>query len=100
MKKTTYTSFAIPIVSVKMPVNELRKIHLKKEVKGIMEIINKEIMNYESLEELDFKAGYIAGKINEKASNGLITQKHQDALMGILYTSYKIMRDMERGIVE
>ena len=69
----------------------------KREVKAIMAAIDKEMASYKSLAELDFRAGYMTGKIYEKEAGGLITPGHRDALIGILYAKYESTRGLEYG---
>ena len=69
----------------------------QREVEEILKTIDRELRDYRNLEELAFKAGYTAGKIHERPLTGKIAQKHEDALMGILYARYELIRDLERG---
>lgn len=75
-----------------IPSKDLRT---KSEVKNMILMIDRELNNNNSLPELDFKAGYIAGKIYEKALAGLITPYYQEKLTNILHTKYEIMRTLE-----
>jgi len=69
----------------------------KSEVKNILSLIDRELNNHDTLTELDFKAGYIAGIIHEKEANRLITSSYKDELISVLYAKYEIMRTLEEG---
>lgn len=72
-------------------------LRMKREVKAIMATIDKEMANYKSLAELDFRAGYVTGKIYEKEAVGLITPGYRDELIRILYAKYETIRGLENG---
>lgn len=67
----------------------------KAEVKTTLSMIDRELGNYKSLPELDFRAGYVAGRIYEKEAAGLITPGLKDELLSILYTKYQVIRSLE-----
>lgn len=66
-----------------------------REVKAMMAVIDKEMANYKSLAELDFRAGYVAGRIYEKEAAGCITPGHKQELINILYSKYETIRGLE-----
>ena len=66
-----------------------------REVKAMMAVIERELENYKSLAELDFRAGYVAGRIYEKEAAGCITPGHKQDLINILYTKYETIRGLE-----
>ena len=66
-----------------------------REVKAMMAVIDRELENYKSLAELDFRAGYVAGRIYEKEAAGCITPGHKQDLINILYTKYETIRGLE-----
>lgn len=66
-----------------------------REVKAMMAVIDKELANYKSLAELDFRAGYVAGRIYEKEAAGHITQGHKQELINVLYSKYETIRGLE-----
>lgn len=66
-----------------------------KEVKAMIAVIDRELANYKSLAELDFRAGYVAGRIYEKEAAGCITPGHKQELINILYTKYETIRGLE-----
>ena len=68
---------------------------IKREVRAIMAAIDKELGNYQSLAELDFRAGFVTGKIYEKEAAGLITPGYRAELIRILYAKYETIRDLE-----
>lgn len=76
---------------------DTQEMNTKREIKAIMAAIDKEMTSYKSLAELDFRAGYMTGKIYEKEAVGLITPGHRDALIGILYAKYETIRGLEIG---
>jgi hypothetical protein len=61
----------------------------------MMAVIDRELENYKSLAELDFRAGYVAGRIYEKEAAGCITPGHKQDLINILYTKYETIRGLE-----
>ena len=66
-----------------------------REVKAMMAVIDQEMGNCRSLAELDFLAGYVAGRIYEKESAGCITPRHKQELINILYAKYETIRGLE-----
>ena len=72
-----------------------RNLAVKREVRAIMSMIDKELGNYQSLAELDFRAGFVTGKINEKEAAGLITPGYRAELIRILYAKYETIRGLE-----
>ena len=72
-----------------------RDMAVKREVRAIMAAIDKELGNYQSLAELDFRAGFVTGKIYEKEAAGLITPGYRVELIRILYAKYETIRDLE-----
>ena len=72
-----------------------RNLAVKREVRAIMSMIDKELGNYQSLAELDFRAGFVTGKIYEKEAAGLITPGYRAELIRILYAKYETIRGLE-----
>lgn len=72
-----------------------RDMAVKREVRAIMAAIDKELGNYQSLAELDFRAGFVTGKIYEKEAAGLITPGYRAELIRILYEKYETIRGLE-----
>lgn len=72
-----------------------RDLAVKREVRAIMATIDKELGNYQSLAELDFRAGFVTGKIYEKEAAGLIAPGYRAELIRILYAKYETIRGLE-----
>lgn len=66
-----------------------------KEVKAMIAVIDRELANYKNLAELDFRAGYVAGRIYEKEAAGCITPGHKQELINVLYSKYETIRGLE-----
>ena len=66
-----------------------------REVKAMVAAIDRELSDYKSLAELDFRAGYVAGRIYEKEAAGCITPGHKQELINILYAKYETIRGLE-----
>lgn len=64
-------------------------------VKAMMTVIDRELADYKSLAELDFRAGYVAGRIYEREAAGCITPGHRQNLLNILYTKHETIRGLE-----
>ena len=71
-------------------------IRQRAEVKSTLESIDRELGAYRSLPELDFRAGYLAGKIYEKEAAGIITPENRADLLRVLYAKYEVLRNLER----
>lgn len=68
----------------------------KAEVKATLSMIDRELGNSKSVPEMDFKAGYLAGRIKEKANAGLIAAEDAEQLENVLYAKYEILRNMAK----
>jgi len=66
----------------------------RAEVKAALSMIDREIRSPMSVPEMDFRAGYLAGRISEKANAGLITAEDAEQLKNVLYAKYEILRNM------
>lgn len=64
----------------------------RAEVKTTLSMIDREMGRFKSVLEMDFRAGYLAGRIEEKANAGLITAEDAEQLKNVLYTKYEIFR--------
>lgn len=64
----------------------------KAEVKTTLSMIDREMGNFKSVPELDFRAGYLVGRIEEKANAGLIAAEDAERLKNVLYTKYELFR--------
>lgn len=67
----------------------------RAEVKTTLSMIDREMGNFKSVPELDFRAGYLAGRIEEKKMAGFITPEDAERLKTVLYAKYEIFRRME-----
>ena len=67
----------------------------RAEVKATLSMIDREMGNFKSVPELDFRAGYLAGRIEEKKMAGFITPEDAERLQIVLYTKYEIFRRLE-----
>lgn len=66
----------------------------RAEVKATLSMIDREMGNYKRVPEMDFRAGYLAGRIEEKAAAGLIAAEDAEQLKNVLYAKYEIFRRM------
>lgn len=66
----------------------------RAEVKATLSMIDREMGNYKSVPEMDFRAGYLAGRIEEKAAAGLIAAEDAEQLKNVLYAKYELFRRM------
>lgn len=64
----------------------------KAEAKSMLEKIDHELKRFQSLPELDFMAGYLAGRIIEKNMDGFITDAQAEQLTKVLYSKYELIR--------
>lgn len=64
----------------------------RAEVKTMLSMIDRELSRFMSLEELDFRAGYLSGRIEEKKNAGFITAEDAERLKNVLYAKYEIFR--------
>lgn len=64
----------------------------RAEVKTTLSMIDREMGNFKSVPELDFRAGYLVGRIEEKTNAGLITPEDAERLKNVLYAKYEIFR--------
>ena len=70
----------------------------KEETKAMLEMIDQDLKQFKSVPELDFIAGYLAGRIKEKSAAGFITDTQAEQLTKVLYSKYEILRNLaERG---
>lgn len=67
----------------------------RAEVKAMVSMIDREMANSKSVPEMDFRAGYLYGRIEEKANAGLITPEDVERLKNVLYAKYEIFRRLE-----
>ena len=74
---------------------ELRE---KAETKSMLEMIDQELKQFQSVPELDFKAGYLTGRIKEKNMDGLITDAQAEQLTRLLYSKYEVLRNLKGGM--
>lgn len=75
-----------------------REFREKKETASMLEMIDRELKQYRTMPELDFIAGYLAGRIKEKSICGLITDIQAEQLIKVLYSKYEVLRNLtERG---
>lgn len=66
----------------------------RAEVKTTLSMIDREMGNFKSVPEMDFRAGYLAGRIEEKDAAGLIAAEDAEQLKNVLYAKYEIFRRM------
>ncbi|MCH5340075.1 MAG: hypothetical protein J1E01_01280 [Acetatifactor sp.] len=64
----------------------------RAEVKTTLSVIDREMGKSKSVPEMDFRAGYLAGRIEEKENAGLITAEDAEQLKNVLYAKYEILR--------
>ena len=64
----------------------------RAEVKTMLSMIDREISISKSVAELDFRAGYLFGRIDEKQSAGFITAEDAEQLKNVLHAKYEIFR--------
>lgn len=67
----------------------------RAEVKATLSMIDREMGNFKSVPELDFRAGYLDGRIEEKKMAGFITPEDAERLKTVLYAKYEILRRLE-----
>lgn len=73
---------------------ELRE---KAETRSMLEMIDQELKQFRGVPELDFKAGYLAGRIKEKNMGRLITDAQAEQLTRLLYSKYEVLRNLKGG---
>lgn len=73
-----------------------REMRGKAETKSVLEMIDHELKRFQSLPELDFMAGYLAGRIREKNMDGFITDAQAEQLTKVLYSKYELIRGLYR----
>lgn len=71
-----------------------RALREKKETASMLEMIDRELNRFRNMPELDFIAGYLAGRIKEKNICGLITDIQAEQLIKVLYSKYEIIRNL------
>ena len=64
----------------------------RAEVKTTLSMIDREISISKSVAELDFQAGYLSGRIDEKQSAGFIAAEDAEQLKNVLYAKHEIFR--------
>lgn len=64
----------------------------RAEAKAMLVMIDRELSGIVNLEELDFRAGYLSGRIEEKESAGSIAAKDAESLKRVLYSKHEILR--------
>lgn len=75
-----------------------RELREKAETKDMLEMIDQELRQFQSVPELDFIAGYLAGQTKEKNAAGFITDTQAEQLTKVLYSKYEVLRNLaERG---
>ena len=72
----------------------------RAETKSMIVTIDKELGRFKTLPELDFRAGYLTGKIHEKEANGYITERQAEQLRNILFSKYEAIRTLEEQMQE
>lgn len=75
-----------------------RELREKAETKDMLEMIDRDLKQFQSVPELDFIAGYLAGRTKEKNAAGFITDTYAERLTKVLYSKYEVLRNLaERG---
>lgn len=69
----------------------------KEETKAMLEMIDQDLKQFKSVPELDFIAGYLAGRIKEKSAAGFITDTQAEQLTKVLYSRHEILRNLAEG---
>lgn len=67
----------------------------RAEVKNMISMIDRELGNAKSVPEMDFRAGYLAGRIEEKKTAGMIAEGDAERLRNMLYIKYEVLRRLE-----
>lgn len=71
------------------------KVRNRAEVKTMISMIDRELSSPKSVAELDFRAGYLSGRIDEKKNAGFITAEDAEQMKNMLYAKYEILRRLE-----
>ena len=74
-----------------------RELREKAETKDMLEMIDQELKQFQSVPELDFIAGYLAGRTKEKNAAGFITDTQAEQLTKVLYSKYEVLRKLAGG---